>query len=112
VAAAYAQIGNADAAFFPLLNLSASGGFRGSGFSNLLNASSLYWALGSALAQTIFDGGARQAGSDQARAAADAATATYRQQVLTAFQEVEDNLVLADQLRAETRLQSEALQLA
>ena len=112
VAAAYAQIGVADAAFFPSLNLSASGGFRGSSFSNLLNASSLYWALGSALAQTVFDGGARQAGSDQARAAADAATATYQQQVLTAFQEVEDNLVLADQLRAEAQLQREALQLA
>ena len=112
VAAAYAQIGVADAAFFPSLNLSASGGFRGSSLSNLLNASSLYWALGSALAQSIFDGGARKAASDQARAAADAATAAYRQQVLTAFQEVEDNLVLADQLRAEAQLQLEALQLA
>jgi len=112
VAAAYAQIGVADATFFPSLNLSASGGFRGSSLSNLLNASSLYWALGSALAQSIFDGGARKASSDQARAAADAATAAYRQQVLTAFQEVEDNLVLADQLRAEAQLQLEALQFA
>lgn len=112
MAAAYAQIGVADAAFFPSLNLSASGGFRGSSLSNLLNASSLYWALGSTLAQSIFDGGARKAASDQARAAADAATAAYRQQVLTAFQEVEDNLVLADQLRAEAQLQLEALQFA
>jgi len=112
VAAAYSQIGVADAAFFPALSLSASGGFRGSSLSNLLNASSLYWSLGSALAQTIFDGGARRAASDQARAAADAATAAYRQLVLTALQEVEDNLVVADQLRAEGQLQREVLQLA
>lgn len=112
VAAAYALIGVADAAFFPALTLSASGGFRGSSLSNLLNASNFYWSLGSALAQAIFDGGARRAASDQARAAADAATAAYRQQVLTAFQEAEDNLVLADQLRTEGQLQREALQLS
>lgn len=112
VASAYAQIGVADAAFFPSLTLSASVGYRGSTLANLVNAPNLFWSLGPALAQTIFDQGARRAASDQARAAADVATSTYRQSVLTALQEVEDNLVLTDQLRDEAQLQQEALQSA
>lgn len=112
VNAAYAQIGVADAAFFPALTLSATAGYRNSGFSNLLSAPNLFWSIGPALAQTLLDGGARRSASDQARANADLATSTYRQAVLTAFQEVEDNLVLASQLRAEAQLQQEALQYA
>lgn len=112
VAAAYAQIGVADAAFFPALTLSATAGLRGSALSSLFSASSLYWSLGTAVAQTLFDGGARRAASDQARAAADTAVANYRQTVLTALQEVEDNLVLADQLKRERQLQIESLQLS
>jgi len=112
VSAAYAQIGVADAAFFPSLNLSASAGYSGSSFGNLLSAPNLFWSIGPALAQTLFDGGARRAASDSARASADAATASYRQTVLTAFQEVEDNLVLADQLRDEAQLQREAREAA
>lgn len=112
VNAAYAQIGVADAAFFPSLTLSAGAGYRGSNLANLVNAPNLFWSLGPALAQTLFDGGARRAGSEQARANADQATATYRQTVLTALQEVEDNLVAASQLRAEVELQQEALQYA
>ena len=57
----------------------------------------------------VFDGGARRQASDQARAAADQATAVYCQTVLTALQEVEDNLVVVDQLDAELQLQREAL---
>ena len=109
VAAAYARIGVADAAFFPALTLSANAGWRATSFADLFNAPSLFWSLGPALAQTLFDGGARRAASDEARASADQATSSYRQTVLVALQEVEDNLVLADRLRAEAALQQEAL---
>ena len=112
VAAAYAQIGVADAAFFPSLTLSASAGYRGSSLANLLSAPNLFWSVGPALAQAILDGGQRRLASAQARASADQATATYRQTVLTALQEVEDNLVLADQLQQQAALQQEALQSA
>ena len=112
VAAAYAQIGVADAAFFPDLTLSASAGFRGSSLSNLFNAPNLLWSLGPTLTQAIFDGGQRKLASAQATAAAEQATSTYRQTVLTALQEVEDNLVLAQQLQQQAQWQSEALQAA
>ena len=112
VAAAYAQIGVADAAFFPDLTLSASAGYRGSNLARLVSAPNLLWSFGTSLAETVFDGGQRKLASAQARASADQATAAYRQSVLTALQEVEDNLVLADQLQQETQLQGEALQAA
>ncbi|WP_374591949.1 efflux transporter outer membrane subunit [Aquabacterium sp.] len=112
VAAAYAQIGVARAGYFPDLTLSATGGYRGSGLSQLLTAPHLFWSVGPALAQKIFDGGATRAACEQAQANADQASATYRQTVLTALQEVEDNLVLADQLSREAALQREALQAA
>ena len=112
VAAAYAQIGVADAAFFPDLTLSASAGFRKSALANLLNAPNLLWSLGPTLTEAVFDGGQRKLASAQARASANQATASYRQTVLTALQEVEDNLVLAQQLAQEAQLQDEALQAA
>jgi NodT family efflux transporter outer membrane factor (OMF) lipoprotein len=109
VEAARAQIGVADAAVFPSLTLSASGGLRHSQIDQLFSASSLIWSLGAALSQKLLDGGAQQAAVEQARAGADQAAATYRQTVLTAFQEVEDNLLLADRLQAQLALQREAL---
>ncbi len=112
VASAYAQIGVADAAYFPSLALSGSGGYRGSTLSNLLSAPNLFWSLGPSLAQAIFDGGQRKLASAQARASAEVATSTYRQTVLTALQEVEDNLILASHLREEARLQAEAVDAA
>lgn len=112
VAAAYAQIGVADAAFFPDLTLSAGAGFKNASLGRLFSAPSLLWSLGPSLAFAVLDGGARRQASDQARAAADQATATYRQTVLTALQEVEDNLVAADHLGNELGLQQEALQAA
>lgn len=112
VTAAYAQIGVADAAFFPDLTLSANAGYRGSTLAKLVSAPNLLWSLGTSLTEAIFDGGQRKLASAQARAAADRATATYRQTVLTALQEVEDNLVLSDQLQREAQLQGEALQAA
>ncbi len=112
VAVAYAQIGVTDAAFYPSLNLSASAGFRNSTLANLVSAPNLFWSLGSSLAQAIFDGGQRKLASAQARNSAEQATSTYRQTVLIALQEVEDNLVLANQLQREAQLQDEALQAA
>ena len=112
VAAAYAQIGVADAAYFPSLTLAASAGYRGTGLGDLVSAPNLLWSIGPTLAQGIFDGGVRKAASATARATADQATSTYRQTVLTALQEVEDNLSLAEQLRLSAQLQREALALA
>ena len=112
VAAAFAQIGVAKAAYFPSLTLSANAGYRGTSLSELVSAPNRFWSIGPALAEGIFDGGARRAATAQARASADQAASSYRQTVLTALQEVEDNLVLADQLRNEAQLQREALGLA
>jgi NodT family efflux transporter outer membrane factor (OMF) lipoprotein len=112
VAAAYSQIGAADAAWFPSFVINAGGGFRQSAVAGLLGAPNLYWALGPTLAQAILDGGQRRLASDQARAGADEATAQYRQTVLTAFQEVEDNLVLADRLSSEAVAQRTAFDAA
>lgn len=109
VAVAYAQIGVADAAFYPTLSLSASGGYRSSTLSNLVSAPNLFWSIGPSLALSIFDNGQHKLASAQARASADSAVATYRQTVLTAMQEVEDNLVLADRLAREAQLQQEAV---
>ena len=112
VAAAYAQIGVTDAAFYPSLTLSAGAGFRHTALANLVSAPNLFWSLGSSLAQAIFDGGQRKLVSAQTRAVAEQATANYRQTVLTALAEVEDNLVLANLLQREAQLQQEALQAA
>ncbi len=112
MAAAYAQIGIADATFFPDLTLSASAGYRALAIGSLLSAPNLLWSHGPALAASVLDGGARRQASDQARAAADQATAAYRQTVLAAFREVEDNLAAIAQFDAELQLQREALQAA
>ena len=108
VAAANAQIGVARAAYFPALTLSAAGGYRGSPLSDLFSAPNLFWSLGPALAASIFDGGARSAAVETARANHAQVTATYRQTVLTALQEVEDNLTAAAALAQEEQLQREA----
>jgi len=112
VVAAYAQIGVADAAQLPALSLTASAGFSQNSFANLLNTPNVFWSLGSSLAQTIFDGNALAQASVQARANADLAMANYRQQVLTALQEVEDNLALTSRLAEELQSQSAAVQAA
>lgn len=109
---AYAQIGVADAAFFPAVGLSASGGYRGASWSHLVSAPNLVWSLGAAVTAPLFDGGQRRLASTQARASADAATANYRQAVLTAFQEVEDNLVQLAESGVELALQCDAFEAA
>jgi NodT family efflux transporter outer membrane factor (OMF) lipoprotein len=112
VAEANEQIGIAKAAFYPTLMLNASVGFEGSSFGNLLNASSLLWAVGASLAQTIFDGGRRHATLDSVRASHEATVAAYRQTTLTAFQQVEDNLAALRILEQEAQQQRQAVESA
>lgn len=112
VAAANAQIGVAIAAYFPSLTLSASGGYQSSSWSNWLTLPSRFWAVGPALAETLFDGGLRRAQTEQARAAYDGNVAAYRQTVLTGFKEVEDNLAALRILEQEAEVQDEAVQFA
>lgn len=81
VASANAQIGVAQAAFFPSLELSAAAGFQSSSFARWLTAPARFWSLGPALAQTLFDAGLRRSLSDQAIASYDANVATYRQKI-------------------------------
>lgn len=113
VAAANAQIGVAQAAYYPSLSLSASGGFQTSnGLANWFTMPSRVWSLGPQLSQLIFDGGARRSVTDQAIATYDGVAAAYKQTVLTAFQEVEDNLAALRILEQEAVVQNEALQSA
>jgi NodT family efflux transporter outer membrane factor (OMF) lipoprotein len=111
-AQANAQIGVAEAAWFPTLTLSASGGYQNSVFSQLLDAPSRYWSIGPRLAETLFDGGARSAQTAQARASYDAAAANYRQVALAAFQNVEDNLAALRILEQEAAAQDDAVKSA
>jgi NodT family efflux transporter outer membrane factor (OMF) lipoprotein len=92
MAQANAQIGIAKAAYFPTLTLDASAGFESSVFSTWLNWPSRFWSVGPQLAETLFDAGLRKATVAQFQANYDQTVATYRQTVLTAFQQVEDNL--------------------
>ncbi len=112
IAAANAQIGVAEAAFFPTLTLSASGGFQSSGLSSWLSWPSRIWAIGPAISQLVFDGGLRRAELAQARAAYDGTVASYRQTVITAFQAVEDNLAALRILTDEAGVQDEAVKAA
>jgi NodT family efflux transporter outer membrane factor (OMF) lipoprotein len=93
VAAANAQIGVAEAAYFPSLTLSGSNDYTGPSMSKLIRASNRVWSFGPALAETLFDGGLRRAQVSGARAAHDASVDSYRQTVLAGFQQVEDEIV-------------------
>ncbi len=105
VAAANADIGVATAAWFPDLTLTGSYGYSSAVFDKLFQAPSSLWSYGPSLAATLFDAGARSARIDIAEAEYDKTVAEYRQTVLTAFQEVEDNLaalrILAERADAE-----------
>jgi len=111
-AAANAQVGVAEAAFFPSLTLSATGGFQSSVLSQLFSLPSRYWSLGPALAQTLFDAGLRRAQTAQAMATYDENVANYRQTVLAGFQEVEDNLAALRILEQEALVQDDAVKSA
>ncbi len=112
MAAATAQIGVARAAYFPTVTLSATYGLQSASRSNWLTAPSRFWSLGPALAETLFDGGKRAALSDEAVANYDASVASYRASVLTAFREVEDNLVALRLLEQEAEVQADAVRAA
>jgi NodT family efflux transporter outer membrane factor (OMF) lipoprotein len=90
MAQANALIGVATAAYYPLVNLTSSGGFESSILKDLISVPSLFWSLGASAAQTIFDAGLRKATVAQFTATYNADVAGYRQTVLTAFQQVED----------------------
>ena len=109
VAAANARIGVAEAAYYPTLTLFAAGGYQAPSSGDLLSLPARFWSVGPALAQVLFDGGARRAVTEQARAAYDADVAVYRQTVLNAFAEVEDNLAALRILEAEAEVQREAV---
>jgi len=112
VAAANAEIGVAKTAFYPTLSLSAAAGLEGSVITNWFAWPSRFFAVGPTLLETLYDAGRRHAFTDQAWAAYDANVASYRQNVLTAFQEVEDNLAGLRILDAESKKQSQAVQSA
>jgi NodT family efflux transporter outer membrane factor (OMF) lipoprotein len=109
VAAANAQIGVAVAAYYPTVTLSAGGGLESGSVAQWLTWPSRFWSVGPGISQTVFDGGLRGAQTDQARATYDATVAGYRQTVLTAFKEVEDNLAALRILQNEAGVQDEAV---
>ncbi|WP_410012244.1 efflux transporter outer membrane subunit [Sodalis sp. C49] len=112
VAAANAAVGVAQAAYYPDLTLSASGGFQSSVLHNLISMPNRVWSLGPELSGTLLDFGATKASVEQARAAYDASVASYRQSVLSAFEEVENYLVELSTLEAETAAQQRAAESA
>lgn len=109
VAAANAEIGLAQTAYYPTLTLSASGGLESNRITTWLSWPARFWSLGPTLAQTLLDFGRRRAQVQGAEAAYDAAVAGYRQTVLNAFQEVEDNLSTLRILQQEASQQEEAV---
>ena len=112
VASANAQVGLAKTAYYPLVNIGASGGFESGSLTTLLQGPSGFWAVGSSAVVTLFDVGRRRAVNDQAKAGYDASVASYRQTVLTAFQQIEDNLAALRILEQEAGVQSTAVEAA
>ena len=102
MAVANAQIGIAKAAYYPSLNLFGQGGWQASDIAKLLNVQSTFWAVGANVAETIFSGGQRRAQVEFAKGGYDASVASYRNSVLGAFQEVQDDvtgLTILDQAK-------------
>jgi len=108
VAAANAQIGVAEAAFFPTFSLTGSVGDQASQLLQLFSSQTSLWSLGITVAETVFDGGARRARTDQAKAAYDQTVAQYRQVTLAALQGVEDQLAATRILAQRAALLAEA----
>jgi NodT family efflux transporter outer membrane factor (OMF) lipoprotein len=112
MAAANEQIGIAQAAYYPTLDLAAVAGLRGSSLLNWFNWPSRFWAVGPALSETLFDAGRRRATTESVKAGYDSAVANYRQTVLTSFQQVEDNIVVLRVLQTESAQQQNATEAA
>jgi NodT family efflux transporter outer membrane factor (OMF) lipoprotein len=108
MAAANEQIGIAKAAYYPTLNIAAVVGLEGTSVLNWFNWPSRFWAVGPTLSETLFDAGRRRATTESALAAYDGNVATYRQTVLNAYQQVEDNLVALHILNTESTQQHSA----
>jgi NodT family efflux transporter outer membrane factor (OMF) lipoprotein len=108
-AAANQQIGIAQAAFFPQLTIAAAAGVQSSNVLNLITWPARFWSIGPQLAQVLFDAGRRRAEVVEAQAGFDATAATYRQAVLTAFQQVEDNLSTLRVLEQEAAIEDQAV---
>jgi|SRR5579872_4352467 len=109
VASANAQIGVAIASYYPTISLGASAGLEGSSLVNLFTWPSRFWSLGPSASQLIWDAGRRRGLTEQAEAAYDVTVANYRQSVLTAFQNVEDNLAALRYLEEESAQQAAAV---
>jgi NodT family efflux transporter outer membrane factor (OMF) lipoprotein len=112
VAAQNQQIGIATAAFFPVVSLSASAGFESGSISQWFKWPSRFWSLGPAFAQPLFEGGKLHAQLQLAKDTYDATVATYRQAVLTAFQQVEDNMAALRILESEAQAEATAVDAA
>jgi len=108
MASANAQVGIATAAFYPNLTLSAQGGLESSALKTLFNASSRFWSVGPSVSETLFDAGLRRATVNQFVALYNANVAGYRQTVLNAFQQVEDNMAAVRILSREIQQQQDA----
>ncbi|HLK26153.1 MAG TPA: efflux transporter outer membrane subunit [Caulobacteraceae bacterium] len=106
--AANAQIGVQVAGYFPNITLSGNYGFASTALSTLFSASSSFWSIGASAVETVFNGGLTSALVREAKAGRDQAFANYRQTVLTAFQQVEDNLAAARVLQTEEPLRTAA----
>ncbi len=111
-ASANEQIGIAMAAYYPQLTISASAGFQASKIAQLISLPSRFWSLGPSFSEILFDAGRRHAQVDFQRAAFDATSANYRQTVLTAFQQVEDDLAALRILENEAAIEAEAVKAA
>jgi NodT family efflux transporter outer membrane factor (OMF) lipoprotein len=106
---ANAQIGVAESAWFPSLTLSGSYGFESSSLSTLIRASNAVWSFGPSVAETLFNGGATVAQTREAKALYDSSVATYRQTVLSAFQQVEDDLATLRYLQSQYAEEQQAV---
>ncbi|HKD07327.1 MAG TPA: efflux transporter outer membrane subunit [Bryobacteraceae bacterium] len=112
IAAANANIGIAETAYYPTLSISASAALTNSSFANLFTWASRVWSVGPTLSQTLFDFGRRHATVENAEAIYDASVAAYRETVLSAFQQVEDNLSALRVLAQESEQQAAAVEAA
>ena len=112
MAAANAQIGVANAAYFPSLTLSGSDQYTSSMWSHLISLPNRTWSVGPSLAETLFDGGLRRAQVAQARAAYESNVASYRQTVLSGFEQVEDQIATLRILEQQAVVEEEAVKAA